>query len=260
MTEPMQQQPGGNGEEQPSPAELLGEMRALRKQTSSIRRAYWLPLLLFGVLIAGSLPLYQLAVHHGTLVSGPLHPIPMLGVGYFSIYVGGEWIGLYWFLAIQTGIAATVWWYRWRGLRSGLRTPTRALLVSGLVVTEVALLVSVFVRWPGFAFGALFGRGFVPLLILVVPLAVLAWLERSPILAVITAAYAGLALLACLYNVENILFRLGWHPSWRGGGLNLVTLPNVALPALFLLLAGAGAWLAARLNVGDHVARSREPV
>lgn len=233
-----------------SAARLLGEMRALGRQTSSDRRAYWLPLLLFGILIAASLPMYRLAVTpHGSLASGPITALPLLGTGYFHIYVGGGWLGLYWFLGIQAGIAATVLWYRWRGLRTGLRTPTRALLVAGLVVMELALLISLFGQQLGLvSFGELFSRGTFPLLIFAVPLAVLAWMERSVVLAVIVAAYASLALLACLYDVENVLFRLGWHPAWRNGGASLVSLPNVALPALFLLLAGAGAWLAPRLR------------
>jgi hypothetical protein len=227
-----------------SAAQLLGDMRALGTQTSSARRAYWLPLLLFGALIAASLPMYRLSITpHGSLASGPLTALPLLGTGYFHIYDGGRWLALYWFLAIQAGIAATALWYRWRGLRTGLRTPTKALLVTGLVVTELALLISLFGQQMGLVlFGGLFSRGTFPLLILAIPLAVLAWMERSFVLAVIVAVYAGLALLACLYDVENVLFRLGWHPSWRTGGASLTSLPNVALPALFLLLAGAGAW------------------
>ncbi len=45
----------GNGDELPA-AEVLAQMRTLRQQASSISRAYWLPLLLFGMLISGSMP------------------------------------------------------------------------------------------------------------------------------------------------------------------------------------------------------------
>ena len=54
----------------------------------------------------------------------------------------------------------------------------------------------------------------------------------------------GAAILSSLYDVENILFRLGWNPSpgqWR-----LTFLPNVLLPALVLLFAGAGAFAVQR--------------
>jgi hypothetical protein len=139
---------------------------------------------------------------------------------------------------------ATALWYRWRGNRIGLRTPARAFLVIGISAVEVALVVSLVAPQIGEPlFGDLFVRGTFPLVLLAVPLAVLAWMERSVALAVVTAAYTALALVASLYNVGNILFRHGWTPA-----LSLVRLPNVALPALLLLLAGAGAWLAPRLR------------
>jgi len=69
---------------------------------------------------------------------------------------------------------------------------------------------------------------------------VLAWAERSQALAVIAAIYTVTALLASLYNMENVLFRLGWNPS--GSDWNLTSLPNVLLPAMVLLVAGAGSF------------------
>ena len=68
----------------------------------------------------------------------------------------------------------------------------------------------------------------------------LAWAERSGALAVIAAVYTSTALLASLYNVENLLFRLCWNPA--PGDWDLTSLPNVLLPALVLLAAGAGAF------------------
>jgi hypothetical protein len=87
-------------------------------------------------------------------------------------------------------------------------------------------------------------RGTFPFVIIAVGLWVLAWAERSRALAVIAAVYTGTAVLATLYDVENVLFRLGWNPSpgeWR-----FTSLPNVLLPALVLLVAGAGAFLVQR--------------
>jgi hypothetical protein len=231
--------------ESTSPAELIGEMRSLRKQTSIARRAYWLPLLIFGVLIAASLPLYVISLQPGVTVAVAAPPaLSFLGSGWQPFAVGSHWIGLYWFVATQVGIVATALWYRWRGNRIGLRTPARAFLVIGISAVEIGLVVSLVAPQIGVPlFGDLFIRGTFPLVLLAVPLAVLTWMERSPALAAVTAAYTALALVASFYNVENILFRLGWTPT-----LSLVRLPNVALPALLLLLAGAGAWLAPRLR------------
>ena len=45
------QQPGGR-------ADLLGEMKVLRRRARAARHAYWFPLVLFGVLICASAPFY----------------------------------------------------------------------------------------------------------------------------------------------------------------------------------------------------------
>ena len=73
---------------------------------------------------------------------------------------------------------------------------------------------------------------------------VLAWAERSRALTLIAAVYTATALLASLYDIENVLFRLGWNPA--GNDWALTSLPNVLLPALVLLAAGAGAFAVQR--------------
>ena len=85
-------------------------------------------------------------------------------------------------------------------------------------------------------------RGTFPFVIIAVGLWALAWAERSRALAVIAAVYTATALLSSLYDLENVLFGLGWNPS--GGDWSLTSLPNVLLPALVLLAAGAGAFAA----------------
>jgi hypothetical protein len=94
--------------------------------------------------------------------------------------------------------------------------------------------------WPG----DLVVRGTFPFVIIAAGLWVLAWAERSRALAVIAAVYTATALLSSLYNIENVLFRLGWNPS--GSDWSLTSLPNVLLPALVLLAAGAGAFAVQR--------------
>ena len=64
------------------------------------------------------------------------------------------------------------------------------------------------VLWPG----DLVLRGTFPFVIIAAGLWVLAWAERSRALTVIAAVYTATALLASLYNIENVLFRLGWSP------------------------------------------------
>src|SRR6266516_1443103 len=79
----------------------------------------------------------------------------------------------------------------------------------------------------GLPVGDLWVRGTFAFLIAAAGLWVLAWAERSRALAIITLAYTGAALLASLYNVENLLAMLGWSPGYGGAGARLAELPNV---------------------------------
>jgi K+ transporter len=76
----------------------------------------------------------------------------------------------------------------------------------------------------------------------------LAWAERSVGLATIAAVYLALSLAASLYDIENLYYYV------FGSGISPAAsaLPNVLLPALVLLLSGAGAWVVQR--------RQRAPV
>ena len=255
--------PGGEGSEGPDtsrsagPAELLGEVRAIRRRARLARHAYWFPLVLFGLLACGSVPFF---IQHFPSRSGPVAgaftPGPtFLQNGYFNGFglvgaAGG--LPYYWLGAILLGITASVFWYRWRGNRIGLRTPARGYLITGLVVVALALVIPLIAEevprlgrvfvWPFLMPGDLVVRGTFPLVLIGLGLCYLAWAERSVGLAVITAVYCALSLVASLYNVENLYYYL------FGSGISPAAsaLPNVLLPALVLLLAGTGAWVVQR--------------
>jgi hypothetical protein len=230
-----------------NPAELLGEVRAIRRRARLARHAYWFPLVLFGLLTLASVPFYirrnpgpaAFAIARGPLVlqSGFLG-----GPGLLEIAEGTAY---YWLGAMLLGIIATVLWYRWRGDRIGLRTPARSYLITALALVALALLIPVVsgrsirmpLLWPGdYVISGLF-----PLVLIGLGLFVLAWSERSSVLAVIAAGYLAISLVANLYILNNLLYRLHWNLSpWAAA------LPNVVLPALVLLLSGAGAWVVQR--------------
>jgi len=239
------------------PAELLGEVRAIRRRSRLARHAYWFPLVLFGLLTCASVPFYvqHFPSRSGT-VSGGTTPGPQI---LQSGYLGG--LGLmgaprglpyYWLGAMLLGITATVFWYRWRGNRIGLRTPARGYLITGLVVVALALalpLVAEQVTRVGRVFvlpvlmpGDLVIRGTFPLVLIGLGLCYLAWAERSVGLAIIAAGYLALSLVASLYDVENLYY----YAFGSGISPAASALPNVLLPALVLLLSGAGAWMVQR--------------
>jgi hypothetical protein len=237
---------------EPDAGELLGEVRALRHEARLARHGYWFPLVLFGLLTFASIPFYVQRVMrsgvHGARTPGP----QVLRSGYlggFGSPLTGAGLAYYWLAALLVGVGATALWYRWRGGQVGLRTPARGYLITGLALLILALLVPVIVQHSSRVYylmpGDLLIRGTFPFVIIGIGLCVLAWAERSIGLSIIALLYLGLSLVASLYDIENIFYRVGWNLSPSVSGL-----PNVVLPALMLLLCGSGAWLVQRRHAG----------
>jgi len=231
-------------------AGLLSDMRRLKRDARSARHAYWFPLVIFGVLTCAAIPFYVLpSASSGETASGRPEPyMPFLGGS--PGFLVHNYLGYYWLVALLGGLTLTLLWYRRHARRIGLKTPSRGYVTTVGVLTGLALVLPILAQifrwaylltlWPG----DLTIRGTFPFLIIAVGLWVLARAERSWALGGIAAAYTGVALLASLYDIENLLFRLGWNPSpsqWQ-----LTTLPNVLLPALVLLVAGGAAFLVQR--------------
>jgi len=232
-----------------TPEQLLGEVAAVRRKTRLARHAYWFPLVLFGLLTCASIPFYivRLPPSGASVGSSPAGPVYLRSayLGGFGMLTG-RYITYYWLAAILLGVGATTAWYRWRGNRVGLRTAARGYLITGAVLLLLALAIPALAvravpRLMILMPGDLLIRGTFPLVVIGIGLCYLAWAERSIALTVIAAGYLALSLVASLYDIENVLYRLGWNLSPAVSGL-----PNVVLPALVLLLSGASAWAVQR--------------
>ena len=133
-----------------------------------------------------------------------------------------------------------------------MATPARGYLITGVVLTVLVLVIPPLtmvvpaLSWIWLPFGDVWIRGTLAFLIIAAGLWMLARAERSRALAVIALVYTGAALLSSLYNVENIVFRLGWDPGRSAFAWQLTALPNVLLPAAILLVAGCAAFLVQR--------------
>ncbi|HEV3295106.1 MAG TPA: hypothetical protein VG123_39510 [Streptosporangiaceae bacterium] len=245
--------PGAGAAPATGPGQLLTDLAALRRRARAARHAYWFPLVLFGLLTCGAVPLYLVTASPpaGAAIY-PLSTSPVvLGGLPFTSNGNGFFLGWYWAVALVVGYLLTLLWYRRHARRAGIQTPARGYLITGVILTVVALALQPLTRllpqlslfW--LPFGDIWIRGTFAFLIIAAGLWVLARAEHSPGLTVIAAIYTGAALLASLYNVENILFRIGWNPAtpfaWR-----LTALPNVLLPAAVLLVAGLVAFLGQR--------------
>src|SRR5215469_18193312 len=106
---------GGSGA---GPAELLGEVHAIRRKARLARHAYWFPLVLFGMLICASVPFYIPSFPARGYATWTRLPGPaFLQSGYLGGF--GIWsdrgTAYYWLGAMLLGITATALWYRWRG-------------------------------------------------------------------------------------------------------------------------------------------------
>ena len=219
--------------------------------------------MLFGLLTCASVPFYrQPAVPAGSRIfissarpGGP--SLPLLGGA--SGFLVRSYLAYYWLAALLGGSLLTLLWYRRNARQVGLATPARGYVITSAVLAVLALVLpplsavrslhwlhGLQVLWPG----DLVIRGTFPFLIIAAGLWVLARAERSRALAVIAAVYTGSALLASLYNIENVLLRLGWSPA--PGDYDLSSLPNVLVPAVVLLAAGAGAFAVSRRRGGSR--------
>jgi hypothetical protein len=261
-----EERPSGTGRQQDSsraaaeagpagePGPLLTDLARLRRQARAARHAYWFPLVLFGLLTCGAAPLYVAAAAplsaSGTYTAGA-GPILLGGM---PIGASAFYIGWYWVVALVGGYLLTLLWYRRHSRRAGVWTPARGYLITGVVLTILALAIPPLTRRLHFLglvwlpLGDVWIRGTLAFLIIATGLWVLARAERSRALAVIAFIYTGAALLSSLYNVENILFRLGWNPGRSAFAWQLTALPNVLLPAAVLLVAGCAALLARRIR------------
>ncbi|MDO3683670.1 hypothetical protein [Micromonospora sp. C28ISP2-4] len=177
-------------------------MATLRRRARAARQAYWLPLLLFGVLIAAAAPLYVESAEPPALRAGSDGPaLTGLGGGFLEKSAA---LGWYWLVALVGGYLAALAWYRWHGRRTGVQTPTRAYVIAGLAGTLVGLALPVVLEFLlfntsapvsggiGWLTGPLLGlanRGMLPHLVIAVGLAVLAHLERSRRLWVVVGLY-----------------------------------------------------------------------
>jgi hypothetical protein len=215
--------------EEGDPVALLDELAELRRNTRADRQAYWFPLLLFGALIAGATPWYI----------EPAKRVPLEASG--EVYTLTGWpeprAGGYWLPALLFGAVATAAWYHWRGRRAGVEGRSAAAI--GTAALAVAAFTIVSESPVGWHLWPITIGNMTPLLVIAVGLLALAALERGALLWVVAVLYAGAAGLCTTYNVENVLFDLGWDPFVAHPDQDRFTaLPRLLLPALVLLVGG----------------------
>ncbi|HKS52544.1 MAG TPA: hypothetical protein VJS67_11815 [Pseudonocardiaceae bacterium] len=214
------------------------EIASLQRRTRLARGTPWFPLTLFGLLVLASAPLYAdpspacPADHH--VCVGNIDPSPVNNFfpgGVFTGHPAG--VAIFWLVAGPLGYLATGAFYWARARCRGVAISPTAYIVTGLALLAL-LVVTTWVHV--FPFGNLVIRGLTPLITIAIGLFVLARCERSWPLATFAAAFLALALVANLYDMENVAYRLGLgSPGFQ---------TNVIVAGVTLLLGGLGFGLA----------------
>jgi hypothetical protein len=229
-----------------SAAGLLAEMDRLRRRTRRARHGYRFPVLLFGLLMLAPAPLYVEPVDPPAIQAGrAIAPLSGLGGGYLTHAAA---LGWYWLAALPGGYLASLAWYRWRAMRTGLATRTLPWLVAGAAGVLLGLVLPVVLRLlvlntagpvssganrlTGPVQGVV-NHGMTAHLVIAIGLLVLARIEHSRALWAVAAGFAAVFLAVTGYFVAgNGTGRYGFAVA-------------ALLPALVPLLAAGAA--AARL-------------
>jgi hypothetical protein len=254
--------------------DLLTDLRSLRRRTRGDRHAYAFPLFLFGALILLA-PLCYLPTDatEGDLgpfpqfTSGLLRYTFLVGWYWVLTIVGGLWLTSWWYrqrarrhgvetdtrVPTAAAVAALLGFLAWQPLFTTLLIelfpdymgPFSTPAVNLPILFGCAALATAAWRWGGRRTGwartvavavAAFHGGYTQLVIIGIALLVLAWAERSVLLAVIGGVFTGLALLINLDDELQVYYRLGWGYS---GNAQFSALQTLFLPGIVLLAGGA---------------------
>lgn len=239
-------------------AEDLRFAKTLRSRTRRARNGHWFALVVFGVLVLGSMPFYlaptlsprsrgcRAVGGSGFVCSFGSHPAPLgggLGSPMYPWAPLSRWATVYWTAAIVSGTLLVLLYYRRRSASMGVRIRVWPFAVVGVGLVAVA------VGFRGQAIDPRIAdfwiRGLQALIVVAVGLLVLAAIERSRTLGLFAVGFFGLALLSCLYDDVNLMQRIGLG-SWFRGGAEL--LPNLVVPGVYLLLGGIGYFVSQRFG------------
>jgi hypothetical protein len=206
--------------------EMLASAQTQRRRARADLRAAWFPLVVFGIL---------------TLVGAPLYA-QQLSFGPSAF----PWVYLYWLVAGSAGYLAVARHYRRREAELGIGASVVAYVWVGvglflftLELLNPGLLLAVPFSWIGLLPRVWLIPGFAPIVSIGAGLLVLAWVERSPSLAVFGAAFSVVATLSGLYFFDNRLYFSAWYQS----------IVDVIVLGLILLAAGLVSLLAGRRAV-----------
>ena len=219
-----------------TPDELLSASRDLTRRVRSVQRAAWFPLLLFAALFLPAVLIDRYGHYARTC-----RTLEVDGQAGRVCAVYSNWSFAYWPVALLLAYVVIAGYYFRRSSRRGVGTRVRPYVVVGVIFAMVFTGVSLWgAHHPpigpqdilglhldaGSSITMFFYRLPGPASAIGFALLVLAWVERSPLLAVFSVGYLAIVLWPVNF---------GWviaHPSpW-------FFLPRLVVPSLVLLLGG----------------------
>jgi hypothetical protein len=209
---------------------ILSTVDRAARTTRAVRPTRALPLLVLALVVVGAMPFYVLDLDRP---EGTYEQSQMLwSLGGFLGTSAGVWTAVYWIVTLPLAYAFIAWWHHRAARRNGVASHVRWLVLTGVLLFG-ALLVMLSQAAPG-PLANLYIRGLTPIITMALGLLVWAIAERSRGLLVVALAFLASALLASLYDLVNMTYRLGIQipDAWS-------MLPNLALCAAVLLVSAA---------------------
>lgn len=209
---------------------VIRDVDGVRRRADADRPGPAVPLLLLGLVVVGALVVALIRASHDRAAGDGSRGTVLVAHAPWTDPVRLSW----WVFASLAAYLLAIWIARREGYRRGVWVDRLPLALGGLG----ALLMSVIVQRGWFAPGDLLIRGNVPLLAIAVGIAAWAVQERRFGLWLLAAVILPLTLLANLYNMENVISRIG-APALADAdeivGLGTVALVLIAAAAIFAI-------------------------
>jgi hypothetical protein len=189
------------------PHELLASLRDLTSQVRAAQRGTWFPLLVFGLISLGVIPVAQHGGHSFGACSTTLGPGGQPTA--CKVYSVGPLV--YWSVALVVAYGAIAGFYWYQARRRGVGTPVVPYVLVGLVI---AGLVTAATLWSvyhpsaggGSTLSQVLNQAHTPYTAIGLALLVLAWVEGNAALSWFSVGYLVIVLMPASYLT-------GDHPS-----------------------------------------------
>jgi hypothetical protein len=190
------------------PHDLLTSLRDLTRQVRTAQRGTWFPLLVFGVISLGAIPVAQHGGHRFGGCSATLGPSGQPTA--CEVYSVGPLV--YWSVALLLAYSAIAGFYRYQARRHGVGSRIQPYVLVGVVV---AVMVTAVTLWSvyhpsggGSTLSQVVNQVHAPPAAIGLALLVLAWLEGNAALGWFTLGYLVVVLVPA-----NYFPGVGDHPT-----------------------------------------------